>query len=250
MKHEEETKLNDEIKQLTELQVIDLQIAGLDEEFTQEAETVGKLQQTYDERQESIVELQEKIEKNDARRRELEAELADETGRIKERQSKMMQVQTNREYQSLLKEIEDAKKANKDREDEVVQVMEEVDSLSKILEEQLARSEGDEKSLAELNKKLETLRKNVEKKKKVVFKDRDSKSKGLDENLLSRYDILRERRNGRAVVGVTDGVCQGCFMAIPPQQYNEILRGEKMLNCPTCQRILFFQEEEKEAEEA
>ncbi len=240
--------MNNEIEQLTELQVIDLQIAQLDENFNTEAEAVSKLQATYDERRQSIVELKEKVENGEVRRRELEAELADEMGRIKERQSKMMQVQTNREYQSLLKEIEDAKKVNKDREDEIIRVMEQSESLGKILEEQVSLCERDESSLGERKKKLESLRKAVDKKKRAVLKERQAKSKGLDDNLLRRYDMLRDRRNGRAVVGVTNGICQGCYMAIPPQQYNEILKGDRMLNCPTCQRILFFLEEKEAAE--
>ena len=64
--------------------------------------------------------------------------------------------------------------------------------------------------------------------------------------VLRKYDMLRERRNGKAIVPVTKGVCQGCFMSIPPQQFNDILRGDKMLNCPTCQRILYHQPEKSE----
>ena len=47
----------------------------------------------------------------------------------------------------------------------------------------------------------------------------------------------------KAIVPVINGVCQGCFMSIPPQQFNDILRGDKLLNCPTCQRILYHQPE-------
>jgi predicted nucleic acid-binding Zn-ribbon protein len=36
-------------------------------------------------------------------------------------------------------------------------------------------------------------------------------------------------------------------MAIPPQQFNEIRKGERLHLCPTCQRILYYREEEQEA---
>ena len=58
--------------------------------------------------------------------------------------------------------------------------------------------------------------------------------------------MLRTRRNGKAVVGVVNGICQGCFMSIPPQHFNDILKGDRMLNCPTCQRILFHKPESNE----
>ena len=71
-------------------------------------------------------------------------------------------------------------------------------------------------------------------------------AKGIDASVLRKYDMLRTRRNGKAVVGVIKGVCQGCFMSIPPQHFNNILKGDKMLDCPTCQRILFHNPESTE----
>jgi len=64
-------------------------------------------------------------------------------------------------------------------------------------------------------------------------------AKDINTSVLRKYDMLRVRRNNKAVVGVVNGVCQGCFMSIPPQHFNNILKGDRMLDCPTCQRILF-----------
>jgi predicted nucleic acid-binding Zn-ribbon protein len=53
-----------------------------------------------------------------------------------------------------------------------------------------------------------------------------------------------------AVVEVTGGICQGCYMNIPPQLWNEIIRSEKINLCPSCQRILYYKpsaQQEKEA---
>ncbi len=235
--------MNEDIKQLTDLQVIDLQIAGLDEEIEAGQAEVDKLLSTIEERRASIEELQAKIEAAEARQRELEAEQEDELGRIKDRQSKLMQVQTNREYHSLLKEIEDAKKANKDREEETVQLMEQVESLTIIMDEQKGVSQGDDKQLAQETKKVNGEAAKLNNKKNVFAKKRGTMVKKVSSSLLKKYDMLRERRNGRAVVGVVNGVCQGCFMNIPPQQFNDLLKGDKMLFCPTCNRILHHQPE-------
>jgi predicted nucleic acid-binding Zn-ribbon protein len=238
--------LNEEIKLLTDLQVIDLQIAALDEEIHAGSKAISKLQNNLEERRDSINELTARIDEAESARRSLEASQTDEFSRIKERQSKMMQVQTNREYHSLLKEIEDGKKANKDREEETIRLMEQVESYSKIMAEQKAQIGEDEKELAEEIKQFEKKTAELNEKKAVLAKERDSMVKNFSANLLKKYDMLRERRNGRAVVGVVNGVCQGCFMNIPPQQFNDLLRGDKMLFCPTCQRILYHQMEQQE----
>lgn len=235
--------MKEDIRQLTELQVIDLQIASLDQEIGAGQADLDKRKSDLEERQAAIAELKKKIAEADARRRALEAEHADELTRIKERQSKMMQVQTNREYQSLLKEIEDGKKGNKEKEEEIVKVLEQIDSYEKIIKEESGLCDAEAKSLAKESAKIESLAADINKKKAGIVKKRDGMAKVFSPVLLSKYNKLRERRNGKAVVGVKKGVCQGCFMNIPPQQYNEILRGDRMLFCPTCQRILYHQPE-------
>lgn len=233
--------MNEEIRQLTELQLIDLQIAKLDEEIDAGNAEIEALRKALEERKGSILKLQEKIEAAEVRRRELEAEHANELSRIKDRQSKMMQVQTNREYQSLLKEIEDGKKANKAKEDEIIQLMEKMEALKTSIEEQTELCKEEENLLATEAKKVDGQAADLNEQKAQIEKERVDKIEQFSPNLLKKYNMLRERRNGRAVVGVINGVCQGCFMNIPPQQYNDLLRGDKMLFCPTCQRIIYHQ---------
>ena len=58
-------------------------------------------------------------------------------------------------------------------------------------------------------------------------------------------------RLGLAVVPVVNGVCKGCHMAIPPQLYNIIQRGLSMETCPSCNRIIYWEElmKDKQLEE-
>jgi predicted nucleic acid-binding Zn-ribbon protein len=238
--------LNEDIKQLTELQVIDLEISMFDAAINAEQEVLAKSEEAFNERQASIIELKEKIEAAEAQRRELEAELSDETSRIKERQFKMMQVQTNREYQSLLKEIEDGKKNMKEKEEAIVSIMETSEANSKIMAEQEDLTSEEQEALEEESAKAKKQSAKIERKKNKFVKKRKAMAKDIDTSVLRRYDMLRTRRNGKAVVGVINGVCQGCFMSIPPQHFNNILKGDMMLDCPTCQRILFHNPESTE----
>jgi len=238
--------LNEDIKQLTELQVIDLEISMFDAAINAEQGALAKSEEAFNERQASIIELKEKIEAAEAQKRELEAELSDETSRIKERQSKMMQVQTNREYQSLLKEIEDGKKNMKEKEEQNVSIMETSEANSKIMAEQEDLTSEEQEALEEESVKAKKQSAKIERKKKKFVKQRKAMAKDIDASVLRRYDMLRTRRNGKAVVGVIKGVCQGCFMSIPPQHFNNILKGDRMLDCPICQRILFHNPESTE----
>lgn len=239
--------MKEELSRLIALQDIDLQIKKLDEEMAACHSDIEKRKASINEKKELIAKHQESIEAGEQRKRELEAETEDQLAHIKDRQTKLMNVQTNREYQSLLKEIEECKKSNKEREDEIVRLMEQAESLQTKITEQTNVCQSEEELLAEAEASCTNQAKGIETNKEKFQKTRNKQAEQIPESLQRRYDQLRDKRNGLAIAGVTSGVCQGCFMNIPPQQFNEVLRGEQLLSCPTCQRLMYHQPEvEKE----
>ncbi len=234
------------ISHLRELQAIDQKISTLDKGISAGSVEIDSRRRSLDGHKETLAKLAEKIAANEQRRRELEAELEDEGVKIKDRQAKLMNVQTNREYQSILKETEDGKKANTLREEAVVQLMEQIEALTAQIEEETKICAEDEKMLAEdvaaVEKKISQF--NAEKNK--ILKTRESKASAVSASLLKKYTAIRDKRNGLAIVPVTGGVCRGCFMNIPPQLYNDLMKEDKLISCPTCHRIMFHETETEE----
>ena len=74
--------------------------------------------------------------------------------------------------------------------------------------------------------------------------ERVSLGQTIDENLLKKYHFIRERKGGIVVSPVIKGVCQACHLDIPPQRFNELIRGDKLMNCPNCIRIIYWGEDE------
>ena len=181
---------------------------------------------------------------------DLKADLEDAQARIKDRQNKMMQVQTSREHQALLKEIEDNKRLMKENEEKLLTIMEQIEQLENEAAELKKLCSGEKKLLEEQKEEVEKAVKKINTRKKTVINKRDELAPELRPGTLKRYDMLRRKRNGSAVVQTVNAVCQGCFMAIPPQQFNEVRKGDKLNFCPTCQRILYFMEEESETADA
>jgi predicted nucleic acid-binding Zn-ribbon protein len=64
--------------------------------------------------------------------------------------------------------------------------------------------------------------------------------------VLERYEFIRRRLDHPVIVSVKDGVCAGCRIAIPPQAFIELQSGQKILNCPNCQRLIYWCEHFKE----
>lgn len=236
--------MNEQIEQLVSLQIIDLEIDKIDKGIKQEQDNLDERISALAAKEANINALQEKIEELGKSHRTLESELTDKMAHVKERQSKMMQVQTGREQTALLKEIEDAKKSAKENEDQIVAIMEEMETLTTQVEEGKNQLKTEKVLVAEETEKVRKAINAINKGKKSKTEDRDGQAQEIDPKLMSKYTTLRERRNGLAVVNVLQGVCQGCFMSVPPQQYNMLLKGDRIFDCPTCQRIMYHQEVE------
>jgi predicted nucleic acid-binding Zn-ribbon protein len=58
---------------------------------------------------------------------------------------------------------------------------------------------------------------------------------------VERYNTLKKKRNGIAIVLVKNEGCQGCYVNIPPQMYNEVQKYKEIILCPNCNRILYWE---------
>ncbi|MGA7145558.1 MAG: C4-type zinc ribbon domain-containing protein [Desulfobacterales bacterium] len=163
--------------------------------------------------------------------------------RNKKNQEKLRAVKTNKEYQSMLKEIEDIKAKNSSIEDNMLESLDRMDEIETIIAQK-----KDEYS--ELSKRIKIEKENIEQEARVEKKkldeiniDRENVAKLLDSELFEIYLKLKEQNHeGLAVVPVKDAVCHGCNVNLPPQLYNELFRYDSLKFCPNCQRIIYLKE--------
>ncbi len=233
--------MNKHIEQLVLLQAIDLEVDKIDGEIQAVQEELDARIRAMAEREEKITLLEATIAKQQNENKTLEIEMEEKMTHVRERQAKMMQVQTDREHTALFKEIEEARKAAKENEEKIVAIMEEVESLTTTVTEEKNLLKGEKQLVAEETEKVRLAIEEINKNKKVKTDKRNKQAAQVKPALLKKYETLRQRRNGVAIVNVLDCVCQGCYMAIPPQRYNMLLKGDQMFDCPTCQRIMYHE---------
>jgi len=241
-------QLKEEIDKLIALQKLDTEMSKFDQNIAEKQQELKIREESILDKDAAVNKLREKAQEFEQSQRDIKAAHEDAGVRIKERQNKMMQVQTSREHQALLKEIEDAKKLIKDTEEKLLKAMEQAEQAETEAQEMENICSGEKELLAEETEKVEAAIKKLNSRRKTVFNKHKKLTKDIQPSRMKRYDKLLIKRNGLAVVEVIDGVCQGCFMAIPPQQFNEIRKGEQMFSCPTCQRILYYTPPEDEAD--
>lgn len=234
-------QMTEELERLKSLQDV------LAEKYEIEAK-VEELPKTLDGSTESLDRFKrEYIEKNKLyeEKKDIVARLRvelDEAQRKREEGERGMDaISTHREYEILEKQIseaqalEDSKRKELQREEKS---MAELNDLLKSEEDLIASTEKDvnearenlDKEIAACNEKLEAL------------KAQEAEiSEGIDSETIMKFQRII-KRNRKGIVALKGKVCDGCHMILPAQFANEVHHGEKILFCPYCSRILFYEE--------
>ena len=174
-------------------------------------------------------------------RREQEKEAATYQSRLSKFKDQLSAVKTNREYQAMQHEIETAQKDLGVVEERVIERMVEADALTadvKKTEQAFAAQQKDvDAEKKTLDEELATVQ--------VALKDaadqRTALVKSLPTQLVSLFEQVARARKGVAIAMATrDGLCSACHVRLRPQVFQEIRRNDQIIQCASCNRILYY----------
>ncbi len=173
-------------------------------------------------------------------RREKDAQLQDEGRKATDKRMRMTRIKNIRELQALQHEVDQIKMQNSLIEEELIAIMEDLETRAAALHEREEEVKTLEQAWGAEKAALEAQVAEIDKAIAEIQSGRQTIASQLGGDLIGRYEMIFQRRGGTAVVGVTDGICQGCYMNIPPQLANEIRKNERLNLCPSCHRILYY----------
>jgi predicted nucleic acid-binding Zn-ribbon protein len=182
-----------------------------------------------------------------AQRRDTEMEMADMEEGIKNSRQRLMEIKSNIEYKAMLKEIAFKEDQRDQRETRLLEFMELMETQNRLIAEHIAQLEEQETILVQQRKDVAVQVGKLQKELADLEEKRKKVRKVVPAALMKRYEFIRQRRNSSAVCPVHEGVCLGCHMNILPQQFIDLQKGLEILQCPHCQRILYWADEVGEA---
>jgi len=230
-----------QIEQLIVLQEVDDDILELSQEIDQAPQELADLEAQLGEFEERRGQINEKMSILNEQKKKLAVEIEEDASKIKKSKNKLMLVGNTKEYHAMMREMDSLEKLNRMRDEEQAAVREELvrqdeatqtlkDEMGGVQEQYDARKTTLDERLAKANKKLDSLNR---KRKKAC--------KAVPPPILGRYEFIRERMEHPVIVPVSEGVCSGCNIMIPPQSYNDLQKGQQILSCPNCQRLIYWQ---------
>lgn len=245
---EKTLEMNEVLENLKKLQDILAQkyalkrkIEEAPKQLSSQEELLSRLKKEYIEKNAKYEALKEKI--SDIKEQIEEAVKSRETG-----EKGMDSISTHREYEVLDKQIAEAT----ERESVLRRELQKEDGNFAELNENIKADENwialQEKELNEARASLDKETNSLKKELASLEKKEAAISPGLDQEIVYKFQRIIQR-NSEGIVSVKGGVCGGCHMILPAQFANEVHDGEKILFCPYCSRILFYQETKEDEEE-
>jgi predicted nucleic acid-binding Zn-ribbon protein len=225
------------LRQLIELQQLDDELLAAEQEH-------GGLPA----RRQELAERREAVEKEredagqalhaaEAEQRRAEVEVQDKQALKQKLESQQFQVKTNEAYTALLHEIEQAGEGISEGETRVLEAMEAIDSARERLADAEKQAEATLVGVAEQERALDLREKELDARIAELRQGRERLCRELDAELLTQYQRIASRRRP-AIAQVRDEMCLGCRIHLPPQQQIELMRGEALITCSRCHRIL------------
>jgi hypothetical protein len=231
--------VQDKIKQLKELQAIDQSLQKIRQSREALEQEQGSLGSETGRIRTMVESLSAEFDKLREERRALQLALEQEEQNIRRSEGHLPAIKTQKEYVAVLKEIDTAKKLNKDIQDRIQVKETEIAGISRDREEK-------EQELAELTAKVsdrldEITRQLAEWKAEALSQvhERDGLFDQLPVALRKRYQLLFDRRGGLVMVEARNGTCSGCNMHLPPQLFNTLFTLQEIQSCPHCNRLLY-----------
>ena len=229
-----------ELEKLQRLQEIDYELGELERSKDYLPEMIENLEREIEETSSTLEQLKKDYTEQNLLRKRLETEVDSQNEELKKFQDQMKVIKTNREYDALTTEIANKKLKISENEEKILDLMALIDDLKEKIGEYEKKSgevsKGNEEQLVTLRKEMDSIGS------KVAAKEEERKviSEKVDKKIMAMYERIKNGVGSHVVVAVKKRACGACFKSLPPQRIQEIRKGNAIITCDSCGRILIW----------
>jgi len=208
-------------------------IAALPERF-------GALDAQLEGAKSDLADAKSRLAASQEARRAIEKDLSVVQTRLSRFKDQLMEVKTNREYTAMQKEIETAQQEVQQFEEKILERMLEADELSAAVKSAEGRLAAAERSTTAERQTLDQERQAMEARLDETGRAREALVAQLPSETLAVFEKISRTRKGVAVAEARDGTCIVCHVRLRPQVLSEVRRNDRVIQCESCQRILYY----------
>jgi predicted nucleic acid-binding Zn-ribbon protein len=224
-----------------------IRLQEIDDRLRDLAREIAALPKPISEIEKKLVSHERKLEAdraalaaNQKERKKCEGDIQVQDQKISKLKDQMLQAKTNDQYRAFQNEIEFCQKEIRKAEDHILEMMNESEPLDKNVKAAEAALKA-EKAEVEAEKALARERTAVDQKAaQELNAERASMVAKITPSVYKNYERIRKGRRGVAVAEAVDGRCAMCNMVIRLQFFQDLKKGDQILTCESCQRLLYY----------
>ena len=225
---------------LYEIQKIDLSIREQEKRQDAVPARLRQLEQSVEDLRAQASKLTDERDAVVREAKSLDSVVQEENQKVRKWEARLNDIRNQREYQALSRETEGSKRANRDSEEKISELNKAREALDAqldiVMQKLTSEEETCEAERGEVTEALEAMKSELVSERQR----RDTLVPTIPKAVFRKYDAIRGRRMGVGLSPVVGGNCTGCNIRLPPQLYNILQRGDTIEQCPSCHRLIFW----------
>lgn len=229
-----------DLKLVIRLQEIDNRLAELAREIAGLPKHIAEIEKKLVSHERKLEADRAALAGNQKERKKCEGDIQLQEQKISKLKDQMLQAKTNDQYRAFQSEIDFCGNEIRKAEDRILELMGESEPLDKNVKAAEAALKSEK---AEVDQEKQQARERTavdEKAAADLKKERAALVSGVVPAVYQQYERVRKARRGIGVAEAADGRCTACQMAMRPQFFQELKRGDKVMACESCLRILYY----------
>jgi predicted nucleic acid-binding Zn-ribbon protein len=222
------------------LQALDRKIAQLENEIAALPKHIAEIEKKLEAHTRRLEADKAALVANGRDRKKFEADIQVQEQKISKLKGQMLETKTNEQYRAFQNEIAYAEGEIRKAEDHILELMEQ----SEPLEKNVKAAEADlKKEQQHVESEKTRAREQTAADQKLLNEqraERNSIVEQIDKNLYAHYERIRRKTKGTAIADATEGRCNACQISLRPQFFQDLRRGEEVMFCEMCGRILTY----------
>jgi uncharacterized protein len=232
--------IKDQIANLEALAAADVELRRIEDRLKEDRGTLEAMKAELSKIEEKLGVDRSSLAEMDKTRGELMTDLRQMMTQVERSREKLSRSRNERESNAAQRELEELRKLQRDREEEINKLT----TLSEAARKAIEDSEGQKKRISldlggqesDISKRLD----DATREHKTKLAERERIAGTVAPSTLRRYEQVRKRK-GTAIAKTIDGTCLSCHMRLPPMLFQKMMRGDSFEQCPSCARILYYE---------
>ena len=237
--------MNKYLEQLVLLSKIDQEIDSFEPKMESISKTLKDAENKIAKFNVELNNLENEIQDVENQKVQNNAHISEFSAKIKELSKKSGAVKTEKEANALKIEEDIAKEQLDAANEEIVRLDKILENKELFKKELLEERTKEEQNLDEIKVSISSQMDGLEKERMNVYTKKTKLVAEMNQKVLSFYEKIRKWAKNTAVVPVKKQACYGCFMKIYDKTYLSVIKGEEIITCPHCGRILYKEQEDQ-----